>query len=151
MEDKTKELNNYDIWKLLAHYDLESSPKSYQESVKMLDKFFSENQQPVDIAIIIDNGFATGHDLRYHILKNNLLSYNNLDEDNIILSGNPHPDRTLLLWDTAITTIDPIADAAKYFENLGYSLSKMFVYLDEGYTDPDKHELMLVKDLLRKE
>ena len=142
--------NNYEVWKALVHMDLKNRSKSYQESITMLDNFFSENQPPVDIAIMIYNGFPTGHDLHYHMLKNNLLSYNNLDEDNIILRGEPHPDRTLLLWDTSIQTIDPIAEAAEYFKKLGYSPSKMFIYLDEGYTDPDKHELMPIDDLLRK-
>jgi len=85
------------------------------------------------------------------MLKNNLLSYDNLDENNIILTGEPHPDRTLLLWDTSIQTIDPITEAAKYFKKLGYSQSNIFVYLDEGYTDPDKHELMSIDELFRKE
>jgi len=46
MGDKEKILDNYEIWKTLVHIDLESHTKSYQESVIMLDKFFSENQQP---------------------------------------------------------------------------------------------------------
>ncbi|MCK4808653.1 MAG: hypothetical protein KAS90_03470 [Candidatus Aenigmarchaeota archaeon] len=151
MGDEKKILDNYEILKTLVHIDFESLPKSGQESITMLDNFFSENQQPVDIAIIIYNGVSTAHDLRYHILKNNLLSYDNLDENNIILTGEPHPNRTLLLWDTSIQTIDPITEAAKYFKKLGYPQSNIFVYLDEGYTDPNKHELMSIDELFRRE
>ena len=151
MGDEEKILDNYEVWKAFIHDNFEKLPEYYKTRITILDQFFSENRPPVDIAIIIEDGLVTGHYLDYHVCNNNLLSYNNLDKNNIILTGEPHPDRTLLLWDTSIQTIDPITEAAKYFKKLGYSQSNIFVYLDEGYTDPDKHELMSIDELFRKE
>lgn len=136
----------------LAQYPQQEVPKT-----KLLETFFGKHQSPVDICIILDGALGGAHLLADHIKEDNILFYRpqathrNLAR-NAFLQGKPHPERTLLLFDSDMVTGNAMRESAEYFAQQGYKRENIFGFLEFGstwrnYTSP---ELMHVDDLLRR-
>ena len=164
MVDKTKEwrefagiLKNPD--ELIPWLDKEAQtyPTIYEPRLKLADKFFSDHDSPIDIAIILYGGVYRAHILAHHIEGNDLIFYrpktSHSSEINAAFrEGDIHPDRTLLIFDIDLMLGKAMEETSDYFEKLlGYDRSSMYGFLYLGYCwrDVGNPKLMQIDDLLR--
>lgn len=154
---KFESLQDIEGLKKLMEKNVKGHPEFYRRRMRLLDKFFAKNPEPVDICLILYGALSDAHHLAYHLEGNNLICYRptashrRLIYENF-LYGETHTDKTLLLFDQDIVTGNAMRETYDFFINLGYDRSKIFGYLDEGCTWR-KHgtsELMHIDDLLKK-
>ena len=150
-------LRRVDELKVIMDENIRRAPDFYKKRMRLLDEFFDEHPAPVDMALILFGAFYDAHHLACHLEGNNLLFYRPKTShkriiEKAFLIGEPHPERTLLIYDSDMVTGAAMTETSGYFKREGYDSSKMFGYFDggckwRGY----KTELMQVDDLLRKE
>ncbi len=125
-------------------------------SEKKLDDFFAQYSSPVEIVLILDGALRHLEKLAPHGQGNNLLFYrpktsHRKQVDEAYLLGEIHPDRAVLFFDEDMLEGSAIREAAKHFEELGYSRTKMFGYLVCGFRESsDGPQLMHIDDLLEE-
>jgi hypothetical protein len=152
-----KRLRDIPRMRAIMDANIARNPEFYRGKMQLLDHFFAEHPSPVDIGLILYGALADAHVLAYHLEGNNLLFYrpkasHNWTIEKTLLLGEPHPERTLLLFDQDMVTGNAMRESADFFTSIGYNRSKIYGYLDIGcaWRGEDLPELMHIDDLLKK-
>jgi len=121
-----------------------------------LDNFFGQSSPPIDIVIILEGALQHITKLADYGQGSNLLFYrpktsHRTQIERAYLLGEAHPSRTVLFFDDDMLQGNAVREAAKYFEGLGYSRDKMFVYLVGGFKESsDGPQLMHIDRILEE-
>ena len=123
---------------------------------KLLDGFFNQHFESVDIALILDGVSRMYHLLAYYLEDNNAILYrpkasHKKTIKSAFMVGNLNPNRSLLIFDEDAMSGKSLKESRDFFVSHCYDCKKIFAYMDYGchWRDYATPELMPVDKMLK--